>query len=432
MSLEMGKVPRELIDLSHLVFSAGKIGCLKVLSTTVVLPGDSIDINAVGSFRLSPLRRGLAVDCNLDIFTFYVPMRHIYGEDWIQFIKDGVHATAFPATDRGHDGQDWATSFLGVYGRGSSNTIPSFYPEAYAQIYNNFFKIPSHSDQTISIPDLSEDECKNGIPCCHLKNIWSAPVPSTFAQEFNLDVSSGSLDIIALQRSYANLHTEQERELFATRYRDIIGDMGGKVNFDADNRPLLLMRTSSWASGYDVDATDSAGLGQFSGRVQQSFQHVVPRYFCPEHGVIMTVCLPRFPPLAGWETDYLSAQPALTYFDVSGDSALMANSAVTKADTEDLFFSNENGDVVIPIATGQWHRYHRSHIDWNYLELDGFPFIRHAPEAGTTYDMSWVNPTDYDDCFQTTQLAHWNIQSRFNQNVYRRLPTARTSLMTSA
>src|SRR5207253_8956797 len=41
---------------------------------------------------LSPLRRGLAIDSTVDIFTFYVPHRHVYGEQWIKFMKDGVNA----------------------------------------------------------------------------------------------------------------------------------------------------------------------------------------------------------------------------------------------------------------------------------------------------------------------------------------------------
>src|SRR5437667_8826314 len=41
----------------------------------------------------------------------------------------------------------------------------------------------------------------------------------------------------------------------------------------SDNRPLLVMRSNLWASGYDVDGTDQTSLGQFSGRVQQTYKH---------------------------------------------------------------------------------------------------------------------------------------------------------------
>src|SRR5688572_32558216 len=71
---------------------------------------------------------------------------------------------------------------------------------------------------------------------------------------------------------------------------------GGKTSYDADNRPLLVMRSNLWASGYDVDGTDQTSLGQFSGRVQQTYKHSVPRFFVPEHGTMFTLALVRFPP----------------------------------------------------------------------------------------------------------------------------------------
>src|SRR5262249_22707147 len=53
----------------------------------------------------------------------------------------------------------------------------------------------------------------------------------------------------------------------------VISSFGGKTSYDADNRPLLVMRSNLWASGYDVDGTDQTSLGQFSGRVQQTYKH---------------------------------------------------------------------------------------------------------------------------------------------------------------
>src|SRR5205823_7767403 len=77
-----------------------------------------------------------------------------------------------------------------------------------------------------------------------------------------------------------------------------ISSFGGKTSYDADNRPLLVMRSNLWASGYDVDGTDQTSLGQFSGRVQQTYKHSVPRFFVPEHGTMFTLALVRFPPTA--------------------------------------------------------------------------------------------------------------------------------------
>src|SRR5205807_8280406 len=79
--------------------------------------------------------------------------------------------------------------------------------------------------------------------------------------------------------------------------------------------PLLVMRSNLWASGYDVDGTDQTSLGQFSGRVQQTYKHSVPRFFVPEHGTMFTLALVRFPPTATKEIQYLNAKGALTYTD---------------------------------------------------------------------------------------------------------------------
>src|SRR5437870_12139289 len=79
-------------DLSHLGFLAGQIGRLITISTTPVIAGDSFEMDAVGAVRLSPLRRGLAIESTVDVFTFYVPPRHDYGEQWFAFMKDGVDA----------------------------------------------------------------------------------------------------------------------------------------------------------------------------------------------------------------------------------------------------------------------------------------------------------------------------------------------------
>src|SRR5207249_1597251 len=86
-------------DLSHLGFLAGQIGRLITISTTPVIAGDSFEMDAVGALRLSPLRRGLAIDSTVDIFTCYVPHRPVYGEQWIKFMKDGVNATPLPTVN---------------------------------------------------------------------------------------------------------------------------------------------------------------------------------------------------------------------------------------------------------------------------------------------------------------------------------------------
>src|SRR5258708_36245960 len=85
--------------LSHLGFVAGQIGRLITISTTPDIACASFEMDAVGALRLSPLRRGLAIDSTVDIFTFYVPHRHVYGDQWIQSMRDAVNATPLPTVN---------------------------------------------------------------------------------------------------------------------------------------------------------------------------------------------------------------------------------------------------------------------------------------------------------------------------------------------
>src|SRR6266850_1219614 len=236
-------------DLSHLGFLAGQIGRLITISTTPVIAGDSFEMDAVGALRLSPLRRGLAINS-----TGYID-----------------HA-----------------AFLGTINP-DTNKIPKHLFQGYLNIYNNYFKAPWMPDRTEANPnELNQDDARYGFRCCHLKNIWTAPLPPETELSRQMTTSTTSIDIMGLQAAYANLHTDQERDYFMQRYHDVISSFGGKTSYDADNRPLLVMRSNLWASGYDVDGTDQTSLGQFSGRVQQTYKHSVPRFFVPEHGTMFT------------------------------------------------------------------------------------------------------------------------------------------------
>lgn len=414
-------------DLSHLVFDAGKIGRLKVVSWTPVVAGDSFELDMVGAIRLSPLRRGLAVDSRVDLFTFYVPHRHIYGEEWIQLMKDGVDARPLAPVNcsRGWDSAQYLATIP------SSNLkVPKFLHQGYLNIYNNYFKAPWMDDLTYANPSNMEGEdVRFGVRACNLKTIWTAPLPPDTETSHTMRTETNSIDIMGLQAAYAQLHTEQERDYFMTRYRDIINEFGGSTSYDADNRPLLVMHSEFWASGYDVDGTDQSSLGQFSGRVQQTFKHSVPRFFCPEHGTMFTLALVRFPPTHEMEMHYLVGKEDLTYTDLACDPALMANLPPREVNMQQFFHSG-NANAKFKIAEGQWYRMQPDRVALPYNYLDGFPFYSAIPSDDIKQRVL-VNTDNYDEIFQSIQLAHWNMQTRFNCTIYRNMPTTRDSIMTS-
>src|SRR4051794_41321749 len=96
-----------------------------------------------------------------------------------------------------------------------------------------FFKQKTAYDIGLGIPaeplfrseanpnELNQDDARYGFRCCHLKNIWTAPLPPETELSRQMTTSTTSIDIMGLQAAYANLHTDQERDYFMQRYHDV-------------------------------------------------------------------------------------------------------------------------------------------------------------------------------------------------------------------
>src|SRR5207247_7734170 len=93
----------------------------------------------------------------VDIFTFYVPHRHVYGEQWIKFMKDGVNATPLPTVNT--TGYIDHAAFLGTINP-DTNKIPKHLFQGYLNIYNNYFKAPWRSEERFSTNAETDLVCR--------------------------------------------------------------------------------------------------------------------------------------------------------------------------------------------------------------------------------------------------------------------------------
>src|SRR5690554_7060540 len=76
--------------------------------------------------------------------------RHVYGEQWIKFMKDGVNATPLPTVNT--TGYIDHAAFLGTINP-DTNKIPKHLFQGYLNIYNNYFKAPWMPDRTEANPN---------------------------------------------------------------------------------------------------------------------------------------------------------------------------------------------------------------------------------------------------------------------------------------
>src|SRR5207237_84950 len=87
-------------------------------------------------------------------------------------------------------------AFLGTINP-DTNKIPKHLFQGYLNIYNNYFKAPWMPDRTEANPnELNQDDARYGFRCCHLKNIWTAPLPPETELSRQMTTSTTSIDIM--------------------------------------------------------------------------------------------------------------------------------------------------------------------------------------------------------------------------------------------
>src|SRR5258706_56541 len=100
------------------------------------------------------------------------------------------------------------------------------------KVGGEYFKKKRKSDRTEDSPNnLNQDIARNGFRCCHLKNIWTAPLPPETELSRKMTTSTTSIDIMGMHVANANLHNDQERDYFIQRYNDVISSVGGITSY---------------------------------------------------------------------------------------------------------------------------------------------------------------------------------------------------------
>ena len=443
-------------QMETLTYKTMQVGRLMTIAQFPVIANDSIALMMPSIFRLSPLRRNLSVDARVDLFAFFVPHRHVYGEDWVNFLMQGVDENI----TLGSAVISAGTHSLGY--RFDDDTPRALHVQAgYNRIWNRYFRYPTdnsdrgtlNSDyQFGEVPDTGgveygefsnhQDAAKRyGRRVCLLKDALSTGIYArTDATDRDVNVSGGTFDVVDLEKAKSRYKSELTRdyEVAADRYTDLMSNVFGAapVNTDADQRPTLLAHQAQWLSGYDVNGTGDASLGQYAGRSEGQYMFGFPRRYFKEHGTIWVLACIRYPTFRGKETHYLS-RPNLSYVEQSGDPLIVSAQPPTQLDVSHFFPGAT--PAVIPgehFPYGQWYRTlppGDTHPDYDVVQ--GFPFGSGFPNGASL--LSFANrhyvPTHlYDRIFQTTQLAHCQLSAKLNYDVMRITPPAGWSIQAGA
>ena len=441
---------RSEFDLSHPIAQVGGMGHLQTLSRIPVIAGDSIGFKLTGKLRLSPLRRHVILDPQVDLTAFWVPHRHVYGEQWVNFIKDGVDASLqLPGTARGTK----HPYYLGLspYAIQTQTELPKWCQVGYNQIWNRYFRVPTdHASVKADgyMPDWSDDPESNdwalsnyGLMCARLKTILSTPIYTQVdAVDRRLELKAPSaltgathqvLDLNALAVQKARYRSEQEREWFYQRYADLLPGTwpGGHASTDADERPTMLNRQSFTLAGFDQGGQDDATLGTFVGTSEARINFTIPNWLCPEHGTVWILALLRYPALYFSEGHFLEYKVSPTYSQVAGEHGIVAAQAPKQYNTAE-FFGTPSSHSIGLAPYGEWYRYHPPSIHNLFQDREGFPFLTGSQH--TKDSLHYCQPNEYKHVFATRQQGEWEYTGNLECRVMRALPGGITSIFAGA
>lgn len=449
--MSKGLQERNVSDLSHFIHTCGKLGRLQTLAILPTLPGDSFELALDGIARLAPLRKEVVSETQVDLLAFWVPHRHVYS-NWPTFVQEGYNSTeTFPTFAVGGTARD--LSYLTLHNAGSA--IPMYVLQGYNMIWDRFFRVPSmfRDPDYETFPSTTTQDDRDwrlyGRRCARLPH----PVNDVLKESGggadqpwrNLDVADWTyeatvtggdafIDLRALETVRGQYRSKIERTWFTERYTDILErQWGTSVNIDADQRPELCFRETINMSGHEVDGTDDATLGQYMGKTVSRVGMHMPRKFFNEHGALWVVALLRHPYVHIGEQNRLVGRTNIPNSLLMGDPDIMATLPPVIYAAEDYLADAYAGPGFAgPYKRpfGQEYRMQINNVHKHFADIPGYPFLREF--VANPEDASYYQVGDYDDVFQTSQLAHWQIHARCNVIAHRRAPSATTSVYAGA
>lgn len=439
---------RHLYDLSHLSHIAGHIGRLQTVSVIPIEAGASLDINLDGIARLAPTRKEIVSECVVDLCAFFVPHRHVYGQDWVDFITGGV---------------DENITFTGVSVAAAYRTadylcqptvgatINRSLLQGYNRIYHQFYAVPSfrqNPDSTVNVDDYNwfpttetgASNCrKYGRLCARLPHptngatmVDAGGTAGWNAQNFtdaDAEVPAGStFDLRDMADAQSRYETEAQKAWFTHFYQDVMEQRFNSIlNRDVDPRylkPEMLARSTKMMSGMDIDGTDDATLGSFQGKTLERVGMQVRRKYFSEHGNVFILALLRYPLVHTREQHPLLNTINWTYDEVAGDPSRLAALKPVEFDPTPWINGGTSysvlGNNTVLMPYGQHYRTQPNRVHNVFQQIPGYPFSNW--NGTTTMDWLYHQDNEYRDTFQTSQIGQWQMHAQLRVMKYSPIP----------
>ena len=415
------------VDLGSQTYASGKIGSVTPLCVVPVVAGDSIAMRSLQVMEMRPFVRGIVLDAQIDTCTFFVPHRHIYGADWIKFLREGRDTSVvFPERTTSH-----IPRFIPWLER--QDNLPAWLADGYFKIWNRYFRPPNQGIAEINeMPSTLPAEWREfGYPAAHLPAVWNGGIETqpTDAQR-ELDVSGGTLDLIDLADKANEYASQLDRDWMGNYYSDMLKVVWhGHAGTDADQRPTLVWHDTQMSSGQNIYGTSGSNLASNAGKSHAVVNHSFPKRFFGEHGALWTVQVVRFEPVHQREIHFLSASGKTSYGEFACDPRYISGQPPVLHNVQDFFDTQQTNDLFYQ-GFGQWYRSQPNWVSYNVENLDAYPFMSSVP--ADYEDTSLVKMQDYDKIFQGGGQFHWEARTGFDVSCDRAIPSTMSTAYTGA
>ncbi len=418
---------RHMYSMNHQVATMGKFGALIPTMIQEVAPGDTWSGKVGLLCRLSPLKRALLLDVQVDQVSIYVPHR-LVAADWEDFISEGpsdAPATTLPTVTTVAGTHSLACLFQDSHAA-EAKSYSALRLYAYNLCFNEFFR---DEDQALRLPT---DVPGIGVQVNFKRDYWTVLNASTGVQDaiHYADVTAGPdrVSALAILEAVARQKIATKRATYGTRYVDILRSYGVNVNYQMLQRPEVVAISRGSINVTDVVSTNDAGvLGELAGHGIGGNRLNFRRKTFPEHGTLFNFAILRpihaDPMMCDW-FDYI--RDYTSYYDpglvplppVEVRRVDIAPSVAAAGATTSMGYQ----------PWGQWYRKALSKVHYGLGDWTGEIGLN---PAGFSYgDVRSVDQTGYDALFNDVTYGNFQISAVNRMRALRFIPKNNISTAT--
>lgn len=385
-------------DRGGLTLKTGDIGKMNVLRQQVLLPGEVINTSIKGSVKLESLRERDSLRIHAHIAAFLTPIRWLWS-DWPTYLREGPEGNlSIPMTAT----QNLHRFGIGAHSGEGATNVPSYFVEAPARIYNEWYKWPED-------PDVSPSD---GWPCVPLQKAWNRArynaTPS--AMEDYIFDPSAALDVRQLAEVQARFRSAMERDVLSyNRYIELVQEMfNADGSREVDQVPMMVDQTDVGVDPRDVPAMDGASLGQWQSLFDFNVDHQIKGITAPEHSVLTYILVIRFAPIM--EMRHPLASDFASWAENVGDPEIL-QAMPPQPVTRNQFVARTGTDVDLGYLPAGWQwRAGHDVIGQRIDERNSFPYMLAPTNPQNAKDASRIK-----DAFRSQSLGDYVVDLYFDE-----------------